>query len=161
MNVAGPSWRELTGDELRLLSIIVNQVGIAVERGRLAEEARLARSEERTRIARELHNTLAQGLTAIALHVESALRHLDSNLQCAGERLERALAMARQSLEETRRSVLNLPIAPPAGRPLADALGALGRSFTAETGVRVYVHVTGTGSASLPLRVEAELYRIA
>ncbi|HET7037493.1 MAG TPA: GAF domain-containing sensor histidine kinase [Thermomicrobiaceae bacterium] len=159
MNIAGPSWRELTADELRLLSTIAYQVGIAVERARLAEaSARLARAEERTRIAREIHDTLAQGLTAIGLDIEGALRHLTSNPDEARIRLERALGTARDSLEEARRSVLDLRSTPLAGRPLAQALRALARAFTSETGVRV--HVQAAGLPELPLRTEAELYRI-
>jgi two-component system NarL family sensor kinase len=160
MNVTSPSWRELTREELRLLSTIAYQVGIAIERARLAEEStRLARAEERARIAREIHDTLAQGLTAIALHIEGALNHLESRPERARERLERALAMARESLEEARRSVLSLRTAPPDGRTLVEALGALGRAFTSETGVRV--HVRATGQPVLPSRIEAEVYRIA
>jgi two-component system, NarL family, sensor kinase len=160
MNITGPSWRELAPEELRLLSTIAHQVGIAIERAHLAEEStRLARAEERARIAREIHDTLAQGLTAIALHLEGALPHLESNPDLARERLQRALAMARESLEDARRSVLNLRAAPLAGKPLGEALGSLGRAFTSETGIRVHVRVTG--NRSLPLRVEAELFRIA
>jgi len=160
INVAGPSWRELTGEELRLLSTIAAQAGIAVERARLAEEGtRLARAEERTRIAREIHDTLAQGLTAIGLDLEGALRHLDDSPERARPRLERALATARDSLEEARRSVLDLRAAPLAGRPLAEALAALGRAFTSETGVPAPVRVQG--GAALPARVEGELFRIA
>ncbi|HEX2173231.1 MAG TPA: GAF domain-containing sensor histidine kinase [Dehalococcoidia bacterium] len=160
MNVTGPDWRELTPRELELLSTIAYQVGIAVERARLAEEStRLARAEERTRLAREIHDTLAQGLTGIALQIEGALRHLESNPARARERLERALATARESLAEARRSVLNLRAAPLAGRPLAEALAALGRSFATQTGIRV--HVRATGDPALPLNVEAELFRIA
>jgi two-component system, NarL family, sensor kinase len=206
MNVTGPAWRRLSADELRLLSTIAYQVGVAVERGRLAEEStRLARAEERARLAREIHDTLAQGLSAIALHVEGALRALDhdaadsgsaghtghtghtgdggstahtGNIGRARERLERALATARESLEEARRSVQDLRAAPPGGRPLGEALAALARTFTSDTGIRVHVRVIGTagrrravpgvaegpaggGGARLPLRVEAELYRIA
>src|SRR5918911_4567095 len=107
MNVTGPEWRKLTSDELRLLSTIAYQVGIAIERARLAEDAtRLARAEERTRIAREIHDTLAQGLTAIALNIEGAMNRLDSRPDQARERLERALAMARPNLEEARPAVL-------------------------------------------------------
>src|SRR6202011_1224626 len=109
MNVTGPSWRELTADELRLLSTIAHQVGIAVERARLATEStRLARAEERARRAREIHDTLAQGLTAIILQMEGALPHLGSDPDRARERLQRALETARESLEEARRSVLDL-----------------------------------------------------
>jgi two-component system NarL family sensor kinase len=160
MNLTGPCWRELTPDELRLLSTIAHQVGIAIERAHLAEEStRLARAEERARIAREIHDTLAQGLTAIALHLEGALPHLESNPDLARERLQRALQMTRESLEEARRSVLNLRAAPLAGKPLVEALGSLGRTFTSETGIRVHVRITG--NRALPLRVEAELFRIA
>jgi two-component system NarL family sensor kinase len=160
MNIAAPAWRPLASDELRLLATMAYEVGIAVERARLAEEStRLARTEERARIAREIHDTLAQGLTAIGLDIEGALRHLESSPERARERLERALATTRESLEEARHSVLDLRATPLAGRPLADALAALGRAFTSETGVRV--HVRAADVTDLPLRVEAELYRIA
>ena len=161
MNLTGPSWRELTDDELRLLGTIADQVGIAIERARLAENAtRLARAEERARIAREIHDTLAQGLTAIALHIEGAMNRLESRPDQARERLERALAMARENLEEARRSVLDLRTTTPlAGKPLSEALAALARSFTSDTGIRVEVDVDPR--VQLPLRVEAELYRIA
>ncbi len=159
LNVTGPSWRKLTRDELRLLSTIAYQVGIAIERARLAEEsARLARAEERARIAREIHDTLAQGLTAIALHLEGALHQIDRSPERARQRLERALATARESLEEARRSVLNLRT-PLDGKPLAEALIGLGRAFTSETGIRVKVRADGR--LALPLSVESELYRIA
>jgi two-component system NarL family sensor kinase len=160
LNVTGPSWRRLTDEELHLLSTIAYQVGIAVERARPAEEsAQLARAEERTRLAREIHDTLAQGLTAIALHLEGALHHLTERPERARTRLLRALQTARENLEEARRSVLDLRAAPLAGKPLASALRALARTFTSETGIRVRVRVEGV--QALPLRVEAELFRIA
>jgi two-component system NarL family sensor kinase len=161
MNVTGPEWRELSADELRLLSTIASQVGIAIERARLAEDAtRLARAEERTRIAREIHDTLAQGLTAIALNIEGAMKRLDSNPDQARERLERALAMARENLEDARRSVVDLRTTSRLeGKPLAEALASLARTFTSDTGVQVRVEADGVGR--LPLRVESELYRIA
>ncbi len=162
MNVAAPSWRGLTGEELRLLATIARQLGIALERARLAiESARLARVEERTRIAREIHDTLAQGLTAIALDLEGGLHHLEGDPARARGRLERALATTRDSLEEARRSVQDLRTLPLVGAPLPQALAALGRAFTSEHGVRVRVRTHGAAVASLPLRIEAELYRIA
>ena len=161
MNVTGPEWRKLTAEELRLLSTIAYQVGIAIERARLAENAtRLARAEERTRIAREIHDTLAQGLTAIALNIEGAMHRLETRPDQARERLERALAMARENLEDARRSVLDLRSAARLeGKPLAEALASLARSFTSDTGVPVHVQVTNVGR--LPLPVESELFRIA
>jgi two-component system NarL family sensor kinase len=143
-----------------VLATVASQIAIAVERARLAEEStRLTRAEERTRLAREIHDTLAQGLTAIGLDIEGALRHLEQSPERARERLERALTTTRSSLEEARHSVLDLRAASLAGRPLAEALAALGRSFTSETGVQI--HVATQDELALPLRVEAELYRIA
>jgi two-component system NarL family sensor kinase len=160
MNIAAPAFRALAPEELGLLSIIASQIGIAVERARLAEESmRLTRAEERARIAREIHDTLAQGLTAIGLDIEGALRNLDQSPERARERLERALTTTRASLDEARHSVLDLRAAALAGRPLAEALHALGRAFTSETGIQV--HVKAQDDVSLSLREETELYRIA
>jgi two-component system NarL family sensor kinase len=161
MNVTGPAWRKLTPDELQLLSTIAYQLGIAIERARLAEDAtRLARAEERTRMAREIHDTLAQGLTAIALNIEGAMHRLDTHPDQARQRLERALAMARENLEEARRSVLDLRSAARLeGKPLAEALAGLARSFTSDTGVPVDVHASDVDGLSL--RAESELFRIA
>lgn len=160
MNVTGPSWRKVTGDELRLLATIADQVGIAIERARLAEQsAQGARAQERARIAREIHDTLVQGLTAIGLNLEGALAQLVGSPGRARERVQRALDVSRESLEEARRSVLDLRATPLAGRPLAEALAALGRKFTSETGIRV--HVRAPAGASFPHRVEGELLRIA
>jgi two-component system NarL family sensor kinase len=160
LNVTGPAWRRLTDEELHLLSTIAYQVGIAIERARLAEEsAQLARTEERARLAREIHDTLAQGLTAIALHIEGALHHLTDQPTRAQQRLERALQTARESLEEARRSVLDLRAVPLAGKPLSTALRGLSRTFTSETGIRV--RVRAEAGRALPMRLEAELFRIA
>jgi two-component system NarL family sensor kinase len=152
VNVGGPEWRELSPEELDLLATIAYQVGLAIERARIAgERAGLARAEERARIAREIHDTLAQDLTAIALHLERDPAR-------ARERLQRALSLTRTGLEEARRAVLDLRTAPPGGKPLAEALAALGRSFTSESGIRV--HVRAAVEAAIPLRVESELYQI-
>lgn len=162
VNIAAPDDRPLTADERALLDAVATRLAAAIERAFRAEErAHAARLEERARLAREIHDTLAQSLTAIALDLESGLRHLTGDSDRARMRLERALATTRASLEEARRSVLDLRTTPLAGTPLPEALAALGRTFTAEHGIRVRVRASGPDLAALPLRVEAELYRIA
>jgi two-component system NarL family sensor kinase len=160
MNITAPAMRRLTREELRLLGTIGLQVGVAIERARLAEQsALLARSDERTRLAREIHDTLAQGLTAIALQIETAIQHVGRDPARVRERLEKALATARENLDEARRSVTNLRAGALEGRPLAQALASLVREFTSESGIRVTFETRGSCALTLP--VEAELYRIA
>ncbi len=160
MNVTAPGMRRLRRDELRLLGLIGLQLGVAVERARLAEEtSELARADERTRLAREIHDTLAQDLTALTLQIETALAHVDDDPGRARERMEKALATARSSLDEARRSVMSLRGEPLAGKPLTQALAALVREFTSESGIRVSLNTRTT--CTLPPVTEGELYRIA
>ena len=147
MNVTAPEMRRLSPRELRLLSLIGSQLGIAIERARLADEnATHARADERTRLAREIHDTIAQSLTAIALEIEAG-------------RTDQALRITRATLDEARRSVMNLRAEPLAGKPLAQALKVLVREFTSQSGIRVALDTTN--ACALPLAAEAELYRIA
>jgi two-component system, NarL family, sensor kinase len=159
MNVTGRHWRRLSERELSLLSTIGAQLGLAIERARLADETlALARSDERTRMAREIHDTLAQDLTAIALQLEHALRRLRDE-SGARESVQRALGVARESLGRARESVLNLRADPLGGRPLPSALASLTRAFTSRTGILA----TFASDAVVPIAhaTEVELYRIA
>ncbi len=162
MNVASPDWRSLSPEELQLLYTIGDLLSIAVERARLfARSSQLGAAEERNRLAREIHDTLAQGLSATALQLESADALLDagSDAQEARGPLRRALSLTQSNLEEARRSVLDLRAAPLEDRPLSEALKALVERWEAETGVGAR-YAAVNGSRPLPPRVEAALYRI-
>jgi two-component system NarL family sensor kinase len=160
MNVASPDWRSLSPEDLQLLYTIGDLLSIAVERARLfARSTRLGAVEERNRLAREIHDTLAQGLTATALQLESADALLDAGSEKAHEPLRRALSLTRSNIEEARRSVLDLRAAPLEGRPLSEALKILVDRWEAETGTGVR-YLTVNASRPLPPRVETALYRI-
>ena len=163
MNVASRNWRELSPEDLRLLYTVGDLLGMAIERIRLySKSMQIGAVEERNRLAREIHDTLAQGLSAVTLHLESADALLDSGAE--EERVQRAvrqaLSLTRANLEEARRSVLDLRAAPLEGRTLAEALSALGDEVAERKGVAVSFSATG-GSRPLPVRVEAGLYRMA
>jgi two-component system NarL family sensor kinase len=162
MNVASPGWRSLSPEDLQLLYTVGDLLSIAVERARLyARSARLGAVEERNRLARELHDTLAQGLTAASLQIESADALLDAGAAPADARkpLQRALALNRSNLEEARRSVLDLRAAPLEGRPLAEALKTLVDLWSTESGVRAKFRSVNAGRP-LPPGAEAALYRV-
>ena len=162
MNVASPQWRELSPEDLQLLSTIGDLLAIAVERARLFDRsARLGAVEERNRLAREIHDTLAQGLTATGLQLESAEALLDdeTGAERAREPIHRALSLTRSNLDEARRSVLDLRAAPLEGRSLPEALKTLVDRWEAETGVGTRFKAIN-GSHPLPPRVEVALYRV-
>jgi len=163
LNVAGPAWRELDEDELNLLRTIGDMLGVAVERARLhARRLESAQTEERNRLAREIHDTIAQDLSAIAFQLEAAEALLTQ--QAEPERVRRsvtaALDLTRKGLEEARRSVLDLRAAPLEGRTLPAALAALAAEADAASRVSVTFEAV-PAAASLPPAIEAGLYRIA
>src|SRR5207248_1615045 len=143
-----------------------DQIGLAIQRARLSAEhtraaARLATIEERNRLAREIHDTLAQGLTAITLQLETADALVTSRPERAGEAIRRALSLARANLEEARRSMIDLRAAPLQDHTLPEALAALVRE-TAQEAIEIEYHYTPTPDfPTLPQRLETALYRIA
>ncbi len=163
LNVASTDWRELSPDDLRLLYTIGDLLSIAIERSRLfARNAQMSILEERNRLAREIHDTLAQGLTAVSLQLESADALLDAgaNPDRVRKAVLQALTLTRANLEEARRSVLDLRAAPLEGRTLMKALEALTKEWTARGELAVRFEASGD-DRPLPVRIEAGLYRIA
>ena len=163
LNVASEDWRELDQDELRLLYTIGDLLSIAIERARLFDKSRqVGAISERNRIAREIHDTLAQGLSAITLQLEAADALLDAGGQTEALRqaLRSALQLSRSNLDEARRSVMGLRAAPLEGRTLAQALREVVYDHVAVGSARVDFDAVG-GHHPLPLAVEAGLYRVA
>jgi two-component system NarL family sensor kinase len=164
LNVASEEdhWWLLSPDDLRLLHTVGDLLSIAIERARLFDKStQLGIVEERNRLAREIHDTLAQGLTAVTLKLETvdALLEMQANPDQIRQTVQQALALTQENLEEARRSVLDLRAAPLEGRNLPEALGRLTQDFAESSGLAVNFEVTG-GQRPLPLRVEVGLYRI-
>lgn len=161
LNVVSADWRELSADDLRLLNTVGDMLSIAIERAQLfSHSIQLGAAEERNRLAREIHDTLAQGLTAIALQLETADALLDANPANARAAVQRALALTRANLEEARRSVLDLRAAPLEQRTFCDALRDLVAQYGTEWKFETDFQIIG-GNHPLPIRIEAGLYRIA
>jgi signal transduction histidine kinase len=72
------------------------------------QEREAATLEERARLAREIHDTLAQGLAGIVVQLGAAQRALQLDTPAADEHIALAQGMAREALAEARRSVWNL-----------------------------------------------------
>ena len=169
LNVASTDWRVLSDAELGLLTTAGALVSLAVERSRLeAASVRALAAEERNRLAREIHDTLAQGLAALTMQLEVA-DALAGTTSDSDERLrsavERALLLARSTLDEARRSVLDLREAPPPleGRTLRDALAVMAGEARRSGVHPLSVDVVGSDDAHDDLlpAVAGGLYRIA
>lgn len=167
LNVADRNWRVLDEDELNLLTTVGALVSLVIERSRLEQAgARAIAAEERNRIAREIHDTLAQGLAALTMQLETADALAASTASGPlGDAVARALALAQDTLAEARRSVLDLRTSPLEDRTLPQALEDLARETRAAArgGLEVRLRLDGLAAASadLPVALEVGIYRIA
>ncbi len=119
----------------------------------------LAVIEERNRLAREIHDTLAQGFTGIVLQLEAAEGSIDDAPKEAAGRLAQAKALARESLQEARRSVWNLLPQALEDRTVEEALRDEVRRFAAEGQERTSFNVRGE-RAHLGAGVQTALLRV-
>jgi PAS domain S-box-containing protein len=115
--------------------------------------------EERSRMAGEIQDTLAQGFTGIVLQLEAAEQALDESPSEAPDHLSRAKGLARESLQEARRSVWGLLPHALEERPLDAALREEIRRFSAVGRERASFSLSGN-RRELPSNVQAALLRI-
>ena len=114
-----------------------------ITESKLAEEAALEQTrevavlEERNRMAREIHDTMAQGFTGIVLQMEAAEQSLETSPGALPEHLSSARALARQGLQEARRTVWGLVPQALAQSTLEEALHEEVRRFDAEGQVKI------------------------
>ena len=167
LNVASEDWRELLPEELQLLHIIGDQIGLAIQRARISAThtlaaARLATIEERNRLAREIHDTLAQGLAAITLQLETADALATTRPERAQEATRRALELARSNLKEARRSVMDLRAAPLQNHTLPEALATLAQRSCEDATLTIqFSYSPDQAFPQLSTRLEVGIYRIA
>ena len=145
-----------------LLRAVADQVGLALRTARLSAEGReLAVLEERTRLAREIHDTLAQQLTAIVLQLEAAEALVARDEERARSVVVAARDQARLALAEARRSVWDLRPVPLEATGLVAAVQAEARRWQQRTHVRTRVHVEGVPARlALAPATEVAVFRV-
>ena len=117
--------------------------------------------DERARLAREIHDTLAQGFVGISSQLDAVAMLMPEKGTPARKCLDMARRMVRHSLTEARRSVMDLRSSVLEGQDLGTALESGARMWTAGSSVEVDVTVTGRPKAPLPQDTEQHLLRIA
>jgi signal transduction histidine kinase len=143
----GVAWVVVLNRRVREQTEIIHQ--------RVQREAML---EERSRIAREFHDTLEQELAGIALQLDTVAIHLKTSPALAMKQLEMARNLGRHTLAEARRSVWDLRSHLLENNNLPAALAEVTRSL-GQAGGQIQVQTSGT-PRKLPARVENNLLRI-
>ncbi len=132
-------------------------VWVVVLRRQVAAQTRVIQREvlmdERSRIARELHDTLEQQLALIGVQIDSSLARLSESPALASKSLELALAVVRHTHEEARRSVWDLRSVALEQGGLADAL----RQVVGAGASRP--HQVAIAAAACPDRNESDAHR--
>jgi signal transduction histidine kinase len=115
--------------------------------------------QERNRIARELHDNLAQEILGVSVQLEIVARLFKASPETAKSHLDRARWLVRSSMAEARRYVWDLRSQSLEDRDLPAALSEMTRRLTAETDIHTQFEVGGT-LRPLPQQVENNLLRI-
>jgi signal transduction histidine kinase/streptogramin lyase len=114
---------------------------------------------ERTRIAREIHDNLAQEMSGISVQLEVVARTMPPGADTARSHLDRARQQVRHGIAEARRYVWDLRSPTLEDRDLPTALRETARRLTNETDIQAQVEVNGT-FRPLARTVEDNLLRI-
>jgi signal transduction histidine kinase len=147
---------ELAEANQRLEEIMAENTGLQAQLLTQAREA--GAGDERQRIAREIHDTLAQGLTGIITQLEVAQQ--TANDAERERRINNATGLARDSLAEARRSVQALRPKALEDSRLPDALAEEAARWSVTSGVTAEVRTTGDAHVLHP-EVEVTLLRVA
>lgn len=149
-----------TADHIRLAETVAGEVAGAIENVRLFEQAQAAAvSDERGRIARDLHDSVTQSIYSASLIAEALPGVWKRNPDQVQGSLTTLLQLIRGALAEMRTLLFELRPAALEESSLGRLLNQLADVLTGRT--RIPVEVTVQGSTDLPVNVKTALYRIA
>jgi PAS domain S-box-containing protein len=153
-----PSEDMVPATRMQAVLAMAHQATLALEMSRLSDQRYgAAILDERNRIARDIHDTLAQSLSGIAVQLEAARQALGPEHAVTTEHLDRALGLARQSLVDARRSVHALRPDALGSADLATALASIAAQLDAIPRVRF---VTRGSKQALSAVIEQELFHV-
>ena len=159
LDIVSAETRPLDEEDVLAARTLADQLAIAIENSRLYEQASgLAASQERQRLARDLHDAVSQTLFSVSLIAEVLPRIYARDPEQGAQRLEELRQLTRGALAEMRTLLLELRPAALADAPLPDLLKQLGEAVTGRA--RIPVEVVIEGPMELPVDVRLAFYRI-
>lgn len=143
----------------RLLSIISSRAAMVIENARLREELEAsAVIAERTRLAREIHDGLAQNLGYLNLKLPEVVSLVENNTGKALEELGSMRQIVQESLTEARQAIVDLQT-PVSNKDFLEVVSDYAREFTRNTGVDVNI-ISDQAATKLNVFARAEMARI-
>ncbi|MBE9045327.1 GAF domain-containing protein [Pleurocapsales cyanobacterium LEGE 10410] len=134
----------LKPEELELIYALTNQASLAIQLTNLAEAAKKsALIAERTRMAREIHDTLAQAFGGILMQLQVAEYFFNSKPEKVRSHINTACILAQDALAEARRTVWFLYQDDLQYQDLATLIPKVAQHLTADTGVEIEVTILG------------------
>jgi signal transduction histidine kinase len=147
-------------EKMDLAQALAQQATLAIQASRQAQQQQeTAMIEERNRMAREIHDTLAQAFTGIVIQMEAAEAALNKRPDQVVSFIQRARQLAREGLAEARRSVWALRPQVLEEGSLSNALTQLVQQMTSGAPIRASFQLRGL-SRPLPPEVEVHLLHI-
>lgn len=144
LTVTSPANSGLSRNSEQDFVTIATQVSLVLDNLRLVAQAQeTAVLRERQRLAREIHDTLAQGFTSIVMHLEAAEQALPSDREITERHLDQARSTARDSLAQARRVVDDLRPEVLESTPFDQAIGRVVEQWATRSGVAAEFKVTG------------------
>jgi signal transduction histidine kinase len=146
--------------DLAVLKSVAHQAAVAIENARLYEQAQQAAVlEERSRLARDLHDAVTQTLFSASLIAEVVPTLWESDQDEGKQLLQELRQLTRGALAEMRTLLLELRPTALSEASLDELLHQLGEAVTGRSGVPV--RVTIDGECDMPPDVHVALYRVA
>jgi signal transduction histidine kinase len=143
------------------VTALTGEAALRLEAALLFDEVRsLATNEERKRLAREIHDGVAQELVMVGYGIDNALATLPHGADEASEELRSLRGEVTRVITELRLSLFELRSEVDRHGGLAAAVAEYARTVGASAGLRVHFSLD-EGTARLPAATEAELLRIA
>ncbi|MFL5866796.1 MAG: histidine kinase [Thermoleophilaceae bacterium] len=151
---------EFTQEDERLIEMLAAHASIAIENARLYERGReLSFVEERTRLARDLHDSVVQKLFGVMLVAQSAATLLERDPAGARDQVQKLQEQAQDAIQELRSLIFQLRPAAVETEGLAAALAKHVQVLRRVHGQRIDLHATG--EPRIRPDVDGEVFRIA
>jgi signal transduction histidine kinase len=145
--------------DLEILETLAFQVASAIEHARLLQKTReIAIGEERTRLARDMHDGIAQNLAYLLIQIDRGLNMVEEGSKLETQ-LEQISSLLKQNIDELRRNIFDLRPVDLEGKSIFAVLEKFLAEFGRRWNLRTAWQVRGEGVEMSP-EVESSLYRI-